>query len=727
MRWYELNFPADLKAEPVADVLRTLAGESRGTLLAPHLPVTFETHLAQTGVRWWLAADGPTTGRLKRQAAASLPGLTWVETVAPTLALTAAVEMRIDSPDRLLDVQHTEAAVRRLLGVARELATTEVVILQWQVGSWLPRHPIAASTAPAPRTIWNLPEWGAPRADSEQVQTARRKQTEPVFAVAGRIAVAGASGRRADQLMAATGQGYQLLRAPGVGPSFRLLPSTVVRRRLRSPSVSRLNPAIRLTAPELAAVIGWPIGNPGLPGVRYDRAPKLPLDQRSLVSTPSAPTRVVGAASFPAQSEQVAVLRPTDALRHLHIVGPTGSGKSVLMARLILSDIAAGRTVVVIDPKGDLCTDVLARLPDGQRDRVALLDPTDSSPAGFNPLDDPQGVDGLLHVLHSLWANSWGPRLGDLLFCALSTLARSPGHTLAELPLLLMDAAFRRPLVARAVAADPLGLGTFWPWYEGLSDDARAQALAPVMNKIRAFLLRPELRAVLGQAQPKLNLAAVMRGRMSLLVRLPKGQLGEGTALLGSLLVSHLWRLGLSRAALASERRRPTYFYLDEFQDFLRLPLDLADVLVQARGLKIGVAMAHQHFGQLDAATKAAIVANAHSRVAFRLDHDDATFLARRTGGQITAEALSSLGAYEAYASLLVDGEATPYGSIQTLPLNDADQPIGPLLRANRQRWGVPATDTETRLRRLVEGSPEAAAPSPPIGGRRRLPPGAPT
>ena len=717
----ELHFPADLTSEPIADLLRVLAGEPRGSLLAPRPPVSLETHLTRDRVRWWLAADGRTAGRLKRQAEATLPGLAWVEAQKPSLTPEAAVELRIDSPHRLLDTQHAEASVRRLLGVARELAAGEVVILQWQVGAWLPRAPVGPAAASTPRTIWNLPDWGRPARDSEQVQAARQKQAEPVFAAAGRIAVAGARGSRAHQLMAAALQGYQLLRAPGVGPSARWLPSPVVRRRLRSPVVSRFNPAIRLTAPELAAVVGWPIGNPGLPGVRYERAPRRPLDRRSLVLTPTAATRVVGRASFPAQVDALAVLRPTEALRHLHIVGPTGSGKSVLMARLILSDIAAGRSVVVLDPKGDLCTDVLARLSDEQRDRVALLDPTDPAPAGFNPLDDFQGVDGLLHVLHSLWANSWGPRLGDVLHASLLSLARSPGHTLAELPLLLTDATFRRPLVARAVEVDPLGLGNFWPWYESLSEDARAQALAPVMRRIRAFLLRPELRAVLGQSQPKLNLSAVMRGRMSLLVRLPKGQLGsEGTALLGSLLVSHLWRLGLSRAALAPERRRPTYLYLDEFQDLLRLPLDLADVLVQARGLKIGLTLAHQHFGQLDSVTKAAIVANAGSRVAFRLDHDDAAFLAKRTGGQITAEALSALGGYQAYASLLVDGEVTPYGSIQTLPLDGAGRALDPLLRANRQRWGVPAVETEARLRRLVEGSPEEAPISQPLGGRRR-------
>jgi conjugal transfer pilus assembly protein TraD len=40
-------------------------------------------------------------------------------------------------------------------------------------------------------------------------------------------------------------------------------------------------------------------------------------------------------------------------LRHTHIVGATGSGKTVLIEQLLLEDIKSGRGALVIDPKGD--------------------------------------------------------------------------------------------------------------------------------------------------------------------------------------------------------------------------------------------------------------------------------------------------------------------------------------------------------------------------------------
>lgn len=493
-----------------------------------------------------------------------------------------------------------------------------------------------------------------------------------------------------------------------------------------------LGPPSRLSASELAGLIGWPVGNPDLPGVRYAQSRRLRLDRRVLVSNPSHSTRMVGRAAAPAQHRAAAVLPVHDGLRHLHVLGPTGVGKSTLLAQLILSDIAAGRGVVAIDPKGDLVSELLARLPERAAERVVVLDPSDDSPVGFNPLAGDGGVigiDGVLHVLHSIWSGSWGPRLADVLHAGLLTLAldHPPGHSLPELPLLLTDPGFRRPLVRRAVVSDPLGLGTFWPWFEALGDDARAQVLAPVMNKLRAFLLRPELRAVLGQAEPRFQLDSVFSPvaaqRRCLLVRLPKGTLGaEGAQLLGSLLVAQLWRQALRRSAVPVRQRLPVFWYLDEFQDVLRLELDLADALVQARSTGTGLVLAHQHLGQLSTEVRSAVLANAASRIAFRLDQDDAAIIAKRSRGDLRPEDLMGLGGFEAYASLLAGGESTGYGSLVTEGL-DQRWPVlrdpTELQRLSADRFGVPANETEARLRRLVEGAGEAQhRRRAPLGGQ---------
>jgi energy-coupling factor transporter ATP-binding protein EcfA2 len=621
--------------------------------------------------------------------------------------------------------EHAERSTARLLEIASHLRDGEQVVIQWQIGAWLPRSPVPPATKAEPRTVWNLPDWGTPVRDSEQVTAARKHQADHVFGAVGRIAVSGAHGARAASLVESAVGAYQLLRAPGVGVSRRRLPSWWVRSRFDSFRVSQIGPPVRVTADELAGLIGWPVGNPRLPGVRYSEAPKLPLDPRAVV-TARRGDRVIGVSGFPSQSTDPAkrvVLRADDATKHLAITGPTGVGKSTLLARLILADITAGRGVVVFDPKGDLIPDLLARVPEQSRGRVVVLDPTSNSPVGFNPLQGSGGsaalgVDGILHVLQSTWAGSWGPRLGDVLHAGLLTLAITPGHSIAELPLLLTDRMFRRPIVAVAVQHDPLGLGTFWPWFDGLSDEMRAQVLAPVMNKLRAFLLRSELRATLGQPAPRFDFNSVFTHGYALLVRLPKGELGtEGAQLLGSLLMSHLWRLSLGRSAVPAANRRPVFFYLDEFQDFLRLPVDLADALVQARGLAVGLVLAHQHLDQLDRTVRSAFLANPGSRILFRLDHDDAAVMARRTRGDLSPDNLSGLAAFEAYATVMVDGEATRYGSLTTLPLARSTRNPAVLMSESAERWGVPGAETEARLRSLMEDT-STGSHRGPIGGR---------
>ena len=202
-------------------------------------------------------------------------------------------------------------------------------------------------------------------------------------------------------------------------------------------------------------------------------------------------------------------------MHHLHLVGPTGTGKSTLLANLICQDIADDRAVVVIEPKGDLVDDVLARIPVERQDDVVLLDPNDTAPVGLNPLvahaQRPELVaDRVLAVFKQMYGKNIGPRSADILYAGLLTLAQRGDASLVALPLLLTNPGFRRSLTAGI--RDPLTLEPFWASYEAWSDGERATAIAPVMNKLRP-LLRPGLRGVLGQRHPRFDIRQVFTER----------------------------------------------------------------------------------------------------------------------------------------------------------------------------------------------------------------------
>ena len=472
---------------------------------------------------------------------------------------------------------------------------------------------------------------------------------------------------------------------------------------------------LRLNATELSTVSTWPVG-------LTNELPIAVTGSRLVAPSAAIPKagRVVGKATFPGR-ERTLALSPIDSLRHLHALGPTGTGKSTLLLNLITQDMAAGRPVVVIEPKGDLIADVLMRVPPERVGDVVLLDPADTErPIGLNPLAlggrSPElAADQLLGLFHSLYAAHWGPRTHDILGASLLTLARSPGMTLAALPLLLTDAGFRRRVVPGVV--DPIGLEPFWTAFEAWSEPERVAAIAPVMNKLRPLLLRPELRAIVGQTRASFDLRRVFTERKILLVNLNKGLLGpETSALLGSLVVSQLWQAILGRAAIAPERRHPVFVYVDEFQDYLHLPLDFADALAQARGLGVGFGLAHQYMHQLDPAMRSAVLANAQSRVAFRLPSEDARVIA--ADGVLAPEDFQSLGAFQCYMQLVARGAVQPWCSAATLPPGKPSSDPALIRAASRECFGVDRAEIEADLHELFLGRRQAVGDD--LAPRRR-------
>jgi hypothetical protein len=391
-------------------------------------------------------------------------------------------------------------------------------------------------------------------------------------------------------------------------------------------------------------------------------------------------------------------LAVTDARQHLHIMGATGSGKSTLLTNLVLGDIEAGRGVVVVDPKGDLVNDLCERLPEGAERRLVLIDPEeDEAPPILNVLsggDIDLVVDNVVGIFRSIFEAYWGPRTDDVLRAACLTLLRSSSPeapaSLADVPRLLSDERFRAPLVA-GVKDDSVGLGGFWKWYDAMSEANRAQVIGPVMNKLRAFLLRDFVRQVVGRPATGFDMGSVLDGGICL-VRVPKGIVGDETSkLLGSFVVAKVWQSVTHRARLGQSARVDAALYVDECQNFLHLPRSFDEMLAEARGYGLSMVLAHQHLAQLPKDLRDAVSANARTKVWFSMSPEDAHALARHVGPEISEHDLAHLGAYQAAARLVVDGAETPSCTLRTRPAPAANAARGVVVRqAARRIHGTP-------------------------------------
>ena len=501
----------------------------------------------------------------------------------------------------------------------------------------------------------------------------------------------------------------------GLLGALRLLEGPGVRLRARTEHPAKLDSVRRpwragleLGAGEIVAMAGWPIGELPLPllGSGHPRQIAPPPEVGS-----GSSQRVVGASAVPGREELVR-LPITDAVYHTHLLGPTGVGKSTVLLSLALADAAEGRGLLLLDPKGDLATDFVARLPQERAGDVVVLDPTNPCPVGFNPLAGPPELavvtaEAVLGVLAELFRDSWGIRTADVLSAALLTLARIPQATLVWLVPLLTNPVFRRRVLALA-PPDPLGTDVFWRGYEAKPVRTQAVEVAPVLNKLRQLMLRPGLRAMLGQAQPRFGLADLLERRRIVVVNLNQGLLGAGAArLLGTLLISQLWQHLLARQAEPPQRRQIVSVYIDEVQAFLAgLPGSLADALAQARSLGAAFHLAHQYRGQLSGEMMQAVETNTRSKVYFALSATDAA-AAARLAPELEAADFQLLAQYQAYATVMHQGSRSGWFSLATRPAPPAVRDPALLYAASHARYGIPAKQTEAELIALTSsGTP---------------------
>jgi len=722
LSWFSLSFPPDFEAAQAEAWLRSLSAQRLFRMVGTPTPVVIEVR-SNGGTLCWRV------GLPERWAPGQLASL---RSVAPGIHARPIThdgydvdygwEVRLAHPFVPLRTDVPEQISTAILHALSQVHRGEFVVVQWTIGGAVVRKR-ERLVVPSRDGLDPLSVITDIALDRDDVAALKIKQKEPVFATLGRVAVGRATKARSRELAARVFGALEVARAPGSGFKRRLMPGAMVARRMRSFVVPWGAWPCPMNASELAGVIGWPYEGPVLGGVDYRSQRQLPASSSVLVAKGAKVTngRIFAEATFPGH-DGLLVQRRSDSLLHTWVLGPSGQGKSTLLGNLVLQDIKQGRGVILIEPKGDLVRDVLARLDPKRLDDVVVLDAGDPvAPVGVNPLQGQNrevAADTVLSVLKGLFGENFGPRTSDVVHAGLLTLAHDTDASLVNLPILLTDPNYQRRLVPKASASDPWGLQPFWAWYSKLGDDQRAVVLAPVMNKLRGLLLRSSLRRVLGQPAPKFKLEQVFTERKILLVSLASGSIGsEGAALLGSLLVGMLWQTIQGRTAVAPERRHAVGLFIDEFQNYLHLPTDLADVLAQARGLGVGVVAAHQHIGQLTPSVRSAMLANAQSRVLFRLPAEDAAVLAK-TSRLLDANAIEGLGRFESYVSLVSASAVTPYASARMLAMPEPVRDYRTVVERSRARWGTPVEEIDAGHRAIIE--PAKPTSTGAVGARKR-------
>lgn len=369
-------------------------------------------------------------------------------------------------------------------------------------------------------------------------------------------------------------------------------------------------------------------------------------------------------------------IKRADRRHHMYILGKTGTGKTTLLENMIAQDIWNGEGLAVFDPHGDFVEHIKANIPDKRRDDVIYLDvPNPNCGYGFNPLAPvPQerrslAVSAIVDAFKKIWDKTWGPRLENLLRNTLFLLMDQPSATLADVRRVLYEESFRKTALERVTNPQ---VKEFWiKEYATMPPHMRREAIAPIMNKVDAFLTDMNLQRLLTRQSGQINLRQIMDENKILLVNLAKGRIGgDNSALLGAMLVSHLGLAALSRADMPEHERRDFYLYLDEFQNFTTL--SMTEMLSELRKYRLSIIAANQYLGQIEPEVRDALLGNVGTLVFFRMGMIDAQFLYKelhdRFRDKFRESDLVNLGNYDVYIKLMTDGKPSQPFSATTMP-----------------------------------------------------------
>jgi type IV secretory pathway TraG/TraD family ATPase VirD4 len=353
-------------------------------------------------------------------------------------------------------------------------------------------------------------------------------------------------------------------------------------------------------------------------------------------------------------------IKREDRFSHVYVIGKTGTGKSTLLEAMALQDLHRGGGFALIDPHGDLVERIAASVPPHRRDDVVYLNAADpTQPYGYNPLRHVRedrvalAASGLLEVFKKRWPDAWGVRMEHILRNTLLALLEQPNATLHDILRIYSDKAFRQKVTASLKNAP---VKTFFEKeYEKFSFGYRTDGIAPIQNKVGAFLADPLLNRILTAPRQDLHLRRIMDSGKVLLVNLAKGRIGEdSSSLLGGLLVTTLGLAAYSRADADAGDRRDFFAFVDEFQNFTTLAM--ANMFAELRKYRVGFTVAHQYLHQLETDVRHAVLGNAGTLISFRVGAEDAGYLAHEFEPRFNRLDLTQLPNHRVYLKLMIDG-----------------------------------------------------------------------
>ena len=424
-----------------------------------------------------------------------------------------------------------------------------------------------------------------------------------------------------------------------------------------------------------------------IPNAKFNRNPRISRQKYKIVPAPdNIPTEgiLLGYNTYAGIKKEIRIMTNNDdRMRHMYIIGQTGSGKSTLIKTAIQEDIRLGNGFCVIDPHGDLIDDTMEYFPKERIDDLIYFDLANTEyPIAFNPLDGAETDDerdvvtnDLVEMFVSMYGEEiFGPRIQDYFRNACFLLMEQPEWgTLIDIMRLFTDDAFAESKIRNV--KNPIIAARWNKTYKKMWDREKAEIIPFIQAKFWPFTTGTYIRNVIGQPKSAFNFFDAMNEGKVIMVKLSKGLTGEeNSKLLGRMVTMQIKLSALKRASLDPKDRKPYFLYIDEFQNYVSNSIE--SILSEARKYKLWLIIAHQYIYQLkqewlggNLDLSKTIFGNVGNLFIFKVGATDAEFLEKEMGPEFSAIDMVNGDTFRAAVKTVVNNQPTrPFSFTIDLP-----------------------------------------------------------
>jgi hypothetical protein len=386
-----------------------------------------------------------------------------------------------------------------------------------------------------------------------------------------------------------------------------------------------------------------------------------PEETRELIQeSADSETTLLGSRTSQLGVEEQLGLRDEKRLTHVLNIGPTGYGKTQLLAHTALQDAYKKHGLCIINPKGDLIDEFIAKLPENRLEDIIYINPGQEPVTSINVLE-PQISPGMtaaqkenqkeiivsdLIDLFRRLSKNWGDQFGRVLETLLrahldQNIHQGKSKNLVDVYQCVVEEESLTELIDQT--RDSVIREQLVKIREKMTD----YEMEPLQRRLNDFIMNPTIRRVIQTDESGFDFREAVNNGKIILVDVQKGEVGGTVSeLVGSIVTTQIWAAAQSRINQPENQRNPFYLYIDELQNFAGEGSNFAKILSEAREYRLGCWLATQYLDQLDTEMRRAVTNNCRTKILFNPSgSENLSRLAQMFQG-IHRDTLTSLGQY---------------------------------------------------------------------------------